>query len=273
MKEDVIDMRSTERNPAITVITLTHNRVALLMQAIESVRRQTYSGPLNHLVLIDNCETTQAALEGATALPQGLNWIACSDEGADRPIPARVAGLRNRGVALADTPLVAFLDDDNEWEPDHLATLAACHQSTGCPAVHSYLRLFWPDGRPYVEARLPWARDDQEGHTGWRRMVRLGVFKPGSNIVRDRVDPLGTPDPVRSVDMGAWLFERELLLNHPFPMEYDEADWAQVTTEDDKLLDILVRERVPIAASGHATLRYRLGGYSNNRASNLAGTW
>jgi hypothetical protein len=94
-------------------------------------------------------------------------------------------------------------------------------------------------------------------------LAAKGVFQPGSNIVRDRVDPWGHPDPARTVDMGEWLFDRKLLLDHQFCTEYSAEDWFNITTEDDKLMEDLVNNGITVACSELPTLRYYLGGYSN----------
>jgi glycosyltransferase involved in cell wall biosynthesis len=75
-------------------------REALLERAIASVRAQTLPVAALHVV----------------------------DE--PRPDPAsyvceRIARARNIGLNKVDTPWVAFLDDDNWWEPNHLASLYA----------------------------------------------------------------------------------------------------------------------------------------------------
>ena len=55
--------------------------------------------------------------------------------------------VRNVGIRLADSPYLAFLDDDNTWEPDHLATaLAALDADPGLYGVYTALRRMLPDG-------------------------------------------------------------------------------------------------------------------------------
>ncbi|MGH9349181.1 MAG: glycosyltransferase family 2 protein [Vicinamibacterales bacterium] len=249
---------------AISVITLTRLRAERLFRAIRTVAAQTGVRVLEHLVLIDDCARTHGELAAAAWLPTHLRWSVHSRSADDRTGPTRVATLRNLGVRHAAGTHVAFLDDDNEWAPDHLATLVACMERSGCPAVHSHLTIHWPDGRPYLEPRLPWARDARTAAEKYDALVRAGVWTRGSNIVRDRVDPEGCRDPIRTVDMGAWLFTRALLDELPFRTDYGNGDWTAVTTEDDKLLDDLVRRRIPTACTSRPTLKYVVGGYSNH---------
>jgi glycosyltransferase involved in cell wall biosynthesis len=55
--------------------------------------------------------------------------------------------VRNVGIRLADSPYLAFLDDDNTWEPEHLAiALAALEADSGLAGVYTALRRILPDG-------------------------------------------------------------------------------------------------------------------------------
>ncbi len=58
-------------------------------------------------------------------------------------------------------------------------------------------------------------------------------------------------------------YERALLLEYPFPEAYSSIDWLSMTTEDDKLMQVLVQNQIKIACTQKPTLKYYLGGYSN----------
>lgn len=253
---------------AITVVTVTRGRESLLRRATDSVQRQNYLGPISHLVVIDDCIKTKSFLEGNCNLSSNVIWHWVSRESGEKSGPERLAKLRNYAVQLSKTRWISFLDDDNEFEPNHLSSLLECAIQSGCGAVHSQRKLFWADGTPYLEHRWPWSRDKSEGTQIYHELVAKGVLKPGSNIERDRCDPLDHPDPVRIVDTGEWLFDRSLLLHYPFCEEYTYEDWLSITTEDDKLLQCLVKNRVPIISTEIPTLRYYLGGYSNTLSDN-----
>src|SRR5215470_1929975 len=111
---------------SITVITLTRGRPQLLSRAIESVQKQVYGGSILHLVLIDDCLTTLNVFSRAINRNKGIAWQFMSREPGEKTGPARLAKLRNYGINIADTEWVSFLDDDNEFEPDHLSSLVAC---------------------------------------------------------------------------------------------------------------------------------------------------
>lgn len=158
---------------------------------------------------------------------------------------------------------VSFLDDDNEYEANHLSSLAACAVQTKHPAVHSYRKIYEADGSPYLERRFPWVRDQEEGVKLYEYYCDRGLLVRGTNIFQDRADPKGQPDGIRMVDSSVWLFERSLLIQHPFPQQYTEKDIRNNVYEDDKLLDLLQAQEVPISTTGLPTVKYYLGGYSN----------
>lgn len=51
---------------------------------------------------------------------------------------AGAAATRQRALDMATTDWVAFLDDDDEWLPQHLARLLWCQQRTGADLVYSW---------------------------------------------------------------------------------------------------------------------------------------
>jgi len=207
---------------------------------------------------------TYAALAEATVLPATITWRWMARTPEEHSGPGRVGKLRNYGVQLADSTWIAFLDDDNEWTKDHLDGLLCRANETGSRAVHSQRMLLNRDGTPYLEARMPWAHDPQEGQRRYQTLYTKGVVSPGSCIMRDRVDPFDHPDPVQSVDTSEWLLMRELLLEVPFHTDFTALDECEAYGEDDYLLADLITRRELIACSNRPSLLYYLGGFSNN---------
>ncbi|MFJ3923366.1 glycosyltransferase family 2 protein [Streptomyces sp. NPDC090022] len=67
--------------------------------------------------------------------------------------------VRNVGIRLTRSRYVAFLDDDNLWEPDHLARALEVLESPGGPdAVYTALRRVLPDGRENDVLSVPYDR-------------------------------------------------------------------------------------------------------------------
>jgi hypothetical protein len=95
-------------------------------------------------------------------------------------------------------------------------------------------------------------------------MVELGIATPGSNILRDRVRY--EADGAVGVDAGEWLVRTELARRVPFPDTFSTEDWIRVVPEDTKFLRLLLNSGVIPVCSEIPTLRYNLGGMSNEFA-------
>ena len=258
--------------PTVTVITVTRGRPTLLRRAIESVAAQDLTS-LAHFVIVDDCGLTRAFLQECSPEFPRLSW-AClprpgsSPNASGPPVndswpAARCAFLRNYGIHHSPSPWISFLDDDNEFEPNHLSSLLECARLTGARAVHAWLQLFHQNGQPYLDSRHPWTPGADEARRRFHVMVGQGILEPGSNVVRHRAYSEGSSEFIPAVDTSEWLLERSLLLEVPVPEEYSEDDCIRLRGEDDKLLDALLVRKEPIGCSRTATLRYYLGGYSN----------
>lgn len=95
---------------SVSVLTPTiEGREHLLVECIQSVQAQT-APPTVHIVIVD----------------------------ADGAGPAV---MRNFMLRKADTPLVAFLDDDDLLDPDHLEHLTAAIEATGADLAFSWHRV------------------------------------------------------------------------------------------------------------------------------------
>ncbi|MGH2956787.1 MAG: glycosyltransferase [Solirubrobacterales bacterium] len=98
--------------PSVSVVIPTHQRRDLVRQAVRSVLAQTYRD--FELIVVDDgsSDGTREALDG---LDPRIRY---------RWQPNRGAGAaRNAGLRLARGSIVAFLDSDNLWTPEHLETL------------------------------------------------------------------------------------------------------------------------------------------------------
>lgn len=261
----------------ITVITVTRGRPDQLMRAMASVACQDYVGVVEHVVIVDDDARTVVALTGherSTLRPLRVETrgsVAARREGDRSFVYPHLARLLNVGIVLARYPWVAFLDDDNEFESDHLSSLAALVRETGSLAVHSGRQFVWPDGSPYLERHLPSASTREEGERLYELLCRRGVWVRGTNIVLDRVDDgpmtaaanstvMGSIDPVFLVDQNLWLISRALLIDVPVPEVFSATDIAENTCPDDKMLAALTAAGVKIRSSGRSTVKYTVGG-------------
>jgi glycosyltransferase involved in cell wall biosynthesis len=238
---------------SVSVITATRKRTELLRGAIDSVARQCCGHVAEHLILVDDCSDTAEMLAGLRSPLVRSVVIPRQDDEATGVY--RLAELRDLGAQMATAPWLAFIDDDNEWEPTHLHELLATAEETGSPAVHSWRAMTYRDQTPYVLDVFPWAKDEETGRAEYWRRVRLGAFTPDSNVYRDGI---GT-----EVDAGEWLLATDLVRRLTFQCVLDDEEVVNRIGEDDKFLEKLLAAHVPIACTERPTLIYRVGGESN----------
>lgn len=268
---------------AVTVLTLTRQRPRELARAVVSVRGQDHAGKVEHLIIIDDDPASEETLRqlGPSEPGRTLRWHLQSRPKMDAPtalrgrdaVYPRLARLLNWGVAHANSEWIAFLDDDNEYEPDHLSSLMECARIHSCHAVHSARQMLTREGKPYLDPFFPGAPNAEEGSRIFELMCQRGVWIRGTNILQDRVDAVRScfrnstvmngDDAVFLVDQNLWLIQRVLLQRFPIPEAFTEAEIMANTCPDDKLLEVLVRNGVKILSSGRPTVRYYLGGISN----------
>ncbi|MFZ0245938.1 glycosyltransferase family 2 protein [Candidatus Binatus sp.] len=124
--------------PEVSVIIPAYNRCAMLLEAIASVLAQ--SAPAFELIVIDDGSTD------GTSENERLRRMSetIRIERIDHRGPA---AARNRGVALARAPLIAFLDSDDLWSPTKLERqLAFMRDNPGC-AISQTSEIWIRNGR------------------------------------------------------------------------------------------------------------------------------
>ena len=131
----------------VSVVVRTRNRPALLREALESLRAQT-ARPKQVVVVNDGGASPK---EVTDAFRDAFDVL------LEEPRQRRGrSAAANRGVAVADQELVAFLDDDDRCFPDHIERLAAAQRQGPEPVLYS-------DAVTVVYG---------QGETGWEPRVR-----------------------------------------------------------------------------------------------------
>ena len=100
-----------DQNPLISVIIPTFNAGRFLPDAIASIRQQSYEPLEIHLVDDGSTDETKSL---AQQWPE-VRYLHQPNQGA--------AAARNTGIRAARGSLLAFLDADDLWTPDHLRIL------------------------------------------------------------------------------------------------------------------------------------------------------
>ncbi|QNE16229.1 glycosyltransferase family 2 protein [Pseudarthrobacter sp. NBSH8] len=131
---------------SIVICAYTQRRWDLLLDVIESVRAQSVAAQ-EILVVIDHNEE----------LFERLIEIIDDVTVVESTGPRGLSGARNTGVGLADSDVVAFLDDDAEAAPDWLERLLVLYDDPDVLAVGGRVEPVWEKGRPgYFGEELDW---------------------------------------------------------------------------------------------------------------------
>ena len=111
---------SSQGQVPVSVIIPAYNAAAFLAAALESVRAQTRAPA--EVIVVDNGSTDLTATIAKKAGARVLR--------VERPGPS---AARNAGIRAASQPWIAFLDADDLWEPDKLASQWRAVEA--CPEV------------------------------------------------------------------------------------------------------------------------------------------
>jgi glycosyltransferase involved in cell wall biosynthesis len=170
----------TER-PLISVVIPCFNAERTLLRTLASVRNQTYR-PIE-IIAVDD-----ASRDGTLGLLReqeaaGVRVIA-------QPRNGGAPAARNAAIAIAQGEFLAFIDADDEWDPDKLERqlqLIAAHP--GMTMVGCRCEVVRSDGsRVAVNTnRVPPA-----GHEAWRTLLQHSFFVPSTVMARaDAVRKIG----------------------------------------------------------------------------------
>jgi len=99
--------------PLISAIIPTYNAARFLPDAIASIRGQEY--PNLEIIVVDDGSTDDTPR--AIASLSGIRYLRQANRGP--------AAARNAGIGASRGELLAFLDADDLWTPDHLSVLLA----------------------------------------------------------------------------------------------------------------------------------------------------
>jgi len=140
-------MSTATKQPKVSAIVPAYNCACYIGQTVESVLNQTY--PNCEIIVVDDGSTddTQSILQPYC---DRIRYIYQENQG--------VAAARNRGIQEARGEFIAFLDHDDFFLPDKLATQVACFQlQPELGIVHSGWRRVDSRGEPLGDIE-PWQK-------------------------------------------------------------------------------------------------------------------
>lgn len=104
-------MNEVVGQPEVGIVIPLYNKGVGIQRAIASVLSQSF--PHFRLIIVDDGSTDDSLALARECTDPRVVIVTQNNAGP--------AAARNRGAALCGTPLIAFLDADDEWAPDFLA--------------------------------------------------------------------------------------------------------------------------------------------------------
>ena len=115
--------------PVVSVVMATYNRSNILRHAIGSLRSGSFTEW--ELVVVGDCCTDDTAAVVASFADPRIRFVNRHTNHGEQSVP------NNEGCALARGDLIAFLNHDDFWFPDHLQVLVRAIHQTGADLVYS----------------------------------------------------------------------------------------------------------------------------------------
>lgn len=212
----------------ISVITPTHNRRELVLQAIASVEAQSY--PHWELLVIDDGSTDGTAEALARLEDPRIRCLTNTGVGA--------AAARNLGLDHATGSLIVYLDDDNRFDPDWLKAVAWTFEDRPDAQVAYGARLIDDTGRHHGL--------DRSGQVGiqllhWDRPAALEYNRVDMNVLAHRACPARIdPQLVYFVDWDLLLTLTEATV----PVEIPVVAACYTTSATDRLTTTIPSDQI-----------------------------
>ena len=200
----------------ISVIIPTFNRKQLLLEAVESVRRQTFRDW--ELLVVDDGSTDGTDQVIESLICDGIRYIRQEHSG--------VSAARNRGIRAARNDWIAFLDSDDYWHKQKLQ-----QQFEALQANPEYLAVHTDEIWIRSGVRVN-PRKHHQKRSGWmfHHCLRLCLISPSSILLhRSLLDESG-------------------LFDESFPVCEDYELWLRITARRPVFF---VPEKLVVKRGGH----------------------
>ncbi len=102
------------KEPRITIVIATYNRAHVLERALTSLQRQTFKAW--KAIIVDDGSGDASKIIASQFVEQDDRFSLVESAHKGAPI------ARNTAHRLVTTPYITYLDSDDEYKPDHLAT-------------------------------------------------------------------------------------------------------------------------------------------------------
>ena len=145
-EKNMVSQIKTSENaaPRLSVVICTHNRYNVLPDAIDSILHQQMDASLLELIVVDNSGDQSHAAEFARRYEEApLLYVLEPTQG--------LSNARNVGLARAQGPIVAFIDDDAIADPkwgEHVMHAFALYKLDKVGVVGGRVLPLWVEQRP-----------------------------------------------------------------------------------------------------------------------------
>jgi glycosyltransferase involved in cell wall biosynthesis len=194
------DLAASATQPAVSVVIATYNRTHTLRHSVQSVCNSSFSD-WELIVVGDACSDDTAECVASFNDPR-IRFVNLPDRTGDQ------SGPNNHGVALSRGKYVAFLNHDDIYLPDHLATCAAELERSGADLVWvasaSARPKAVPDGGMPFSFTLIGVPQSASGFSPFATcLASCWAFR---RDLADRVGPWRSPDSLYVTPSADWLF-------------------------------------------------------------------
>jgi len=187
----------------ISVIIPSYNRLVVLVRAIDSVLAQTSA--VDEIIVIDDGSDDDTKAQITRQYPE-IKYIYQENSG--------VSAARNRGIKLASSSWIAFLDSDDSWLPQKIEQIRNAQQQNPEYAIFHSEEIWIRNG-----VRVN-AMNKHRKSGGWifQQCLPLCVISPSAAVVQANLfDSVGLFDELLPAceDYDLWL-----RLCHQIPVYY-----------------------------------------------------
>lgn len=165
--------------PSVSVVVATRDRPRLLETAVRSILGQAYPGDIDCVAVFD--QSSPSAVAAPRTARRKLRVT------ANTRTPG-LAGARNSGIAASGSALVAFCDDDDQWDADKLRLQVELLESSSAEFVACGVRIHHSGN---VITRVP------PGSVSLSQLVRsrVSALHPSTFVMRRAaLDAIGPVD-------------------------------------------------------------------------------
>lgn len=158
--------------PTVSVIIPAYDAAAYIGDALDSVFRQTFDD-YEVIVVNDGSPDTEELERALEPYRDRIRYIEQENRGP--------GGARNTGIRAADGPYVAFLDSDDIWVNDHLASQVELLEGEDAPdLVYGNVKLF---GDSPLAGETGMERHPSEGPATFRALLRGDCTVAATTVV------------------------------------------------------------------------------------------